>query len=83
MKIAIETDRLWIGREPPFGSAEEDRDVSRVQLDDARRDTTCFHGLVDGSENNVAIPGHMNNYSSAREVGYDFIFAFARLSSSA
>jgi len=71
--IVIETDGTRLRGNLPFGGAEEDGDVMRVNFRDARRDGSGFERVVNGGKEN-GIASNVNDCAAAGEVGDDFVF---------
>ena len=79
LKIAIEADGLRIRGNLPFGSAENDPDVTGVQLQDARRDGVGFYGQVDGCKEDDVVFSYLNDDAAAGEISDDFVFTLLSL----
>jgi len=72
LKIAIDSNRFWVGRDTPFRRAEQDSDMRGIQFHHAGWNGIPLDGLVDGGKEND-VPGDMNNDAAARQIGDDFV----------
>ena len=72
MKIAIDSNGFWVGRDTPFRSAKQDSDMRGIQVHHAGWNGILFDGLVDGGKEDD-VPGNMNNDAAARQIGDDFV----------
>jgi len=71
--VVVETDRVGLRGNLPFGSAEKDADVQGIDFSDARRNGSGLERMVDGGENN-GVAGNVNNGAATGEIGDDFVF---------
>src|SRR5882672_9244275 len=77
VKIVIDSNGFWVGRDTPFRSAEQDSNMGSIQVHHAGWNGIPLDWLVDGGkENNV--PGDMNNDAAARQIGHDFVLVSLR-----
>src|SRR5882724_2991492 len=82
VKIAIDSNGFWVGRDTPFRSAEQDSDMRGVQVHHAGWNGTPLDGLLDGGKEND-VPSDMNNDAATRQIGDDFVLVALRETGSA
>jgi hypothetical protein len=77
LKIAIDSNGFWVGRDTPFRSAQQDSNMRGIQVHHPGWNGIPFDGLVDGGKEND-VPGDVNNDAAARQIGDDFVLVALR-----